>query len=126
MSKEKEPFTFKKRGNSFLYAFAGIKTLLKSEHNTWIHLAATIVAVVAGFIFHISLNSWFMLVVAISLVWITEALNTAVEFIVDMASPDFHPLAMKAKDVAAAAVLIASITAIMIGILIIINECKIY
>jgi diacylglycerol kinase (ATP) len=67
-----------------------------------------------------------MLVVAISLVWITEALNTAVEFIVDMASPDFHPLAMKAKDVAAAAVLIASITAIMIGILIIINECKIY
>jgi diacylglycerol kinase (ATP) len=124
MAKAKESFTIKKRFNSFGYAFTGIKTLLNSEHNSWIHLAATILVVAAGLIFHISIESWLMLTIAIALVWITEAMNTAVEYLVDLTSPDLHPIAKKAKDVAAAAVLIASIAAIIIGILVLLNEVK--
>lgn len=65
-----------------------------------------------------------MLTVAIALVWMAEAVNTAIEFIVDLISPAIHPLAKKAKDVAAAAVLLASITAIIIALLVVIKEMK--
>lgn len=122
MNKEQQSFSIKKRLKSFGYAINGLITLLKSEHNTWIHLFATMVVIIAGFIFHISVLSWFMIVVAIALVWITEAINTAIESIVDLVSPEFHPLAKKAKDVAAAAVLIAAIIAVIIGFIVVYNE----
>jgi diacylglycerol kinase len=124
MTKEKTPFSFKKRLNSFRHAINGLRILLQSEHNTWIHLAATIIVLAAGIIFNISIDSWFMLTVAIALVWMAEAVNTAIEFIVDLISPAIHPLAKKAKDVAAAAVLLASITAIIIALLVVIKEMK--
>ena len=122
MKEKKEPFTINKRIKSIGFALQGIKTLLKGEHNTWIHLAATFVVIVAAFLFNVSILSWFMLIVAIALVWILEAINTAIEFLVDLASPDYHPLAKKAKDVAAAAVLFASILAVILGILVLYNE----
>lgn len=92
--------------------------MLKSQQNAWIHAFATIVVVIAGFVLNISSGEWCLLVLAIMAVWMAEALNTAFEFLADVASPEFHPLVKKAKDVAAGAVLISAIGAIVIGIIV--------
>ena len=113
------PFSFTGRIRSFKYAFVGIWTMLKSQQNAWIHAFATVAVVTAGFVFGISTAEWCWLVLAIMTVWMAEALNTAIEFLADVASPEFHPLIKKAKDVAAGAVLISAIGAIIIGIIII-------
>ncbi len=118
MEKENTKFSITKRIKSFQYAFQGLKTLLKTQHNARIHLLATIVVVLAGFLLHVSKTDWALLLLAIALVWITEAINTAIEFVVDIVQPDYHPLAEKAKDVAAASVLIAALVAVIIGALV--------
>ena len=92
--------------------------MLKSQQNAWVHAFATIAVVIAGFVFGISTSEWCLLVLAIIAVWMAEALNTAIEFLADVASPEFHPLVKKAKDVAAGAVLISAIGAIVLGIII--------
>src|ERR1035438_1208392 len=112
MENNNKTFSIKKRIKSFGYAIKGIKVLITTQHNAWIHLLATITVIIAGIILKITVREWFMIIIAVSLVWITEALNTAIEFMIDMIQPDYHPLAEKAKDIAAAAVLIAAITAI--------------
>ena len=114
-----KPFSFRDRIRSFRFAFAGIWTMLRSQHNAWIHAFATILVVAAGFVFKITPGEWCWLVVAIICVWMAEAFNTAFEFLADVASPEFHPLVKKAKDVAAGAVLISAIGAVIIGIIII-------
>jgi diacylglycerol kinase (ATP) len=113
-----KPFQFSGRVRSFKYAFIGIWTMLKSQQNAWIHFFATIVVVATGFIFDVSRAEWCWLIMAIISVWSAEALNTAFEFLADVASPEFHPLVKKAKDVAAGAVLIAAIGAVAIGLII--------
>ena len=113
-----KPFSFTDRIRSFKYAFAGIWTMLKSQHNAWVHVCATLVVVAAGFVLGISSAEWCLIVLAIIAVWMAEAFNTAIEFLADVASPEFHPLVKKAKDVAAGAVLISAIGAIIIGIII--------
>jgi len=113
-----KPFQFTGRIRSFKFAFAGIWTMLKTQHNVWVHAGATVVVVVAGFFFHVSTPEWCWLVLAIMAVWIAEALNTAVEFLADAASPGFHPLVKHAKDVAAGSVLIAAIGSVIIGVLV--------
>jgi diacylglycerol kinase (ATP) len=100
---------------SFVYAGRGIRTMLASQHNAWIHAAATLVVAVAGFAFQITRPEWCVLVLAIMAVWAAEALNTALEFLCDVASPEFHPLVEKAKDVAAGAVLLSAIGAATVG-----------
>jgi diacylglycerol kinase (ATP) len=112
-------FSFTGRIRSFKYAFVGIWTMLKSQQNAWIHAFATVAVVVAGFVLGISPAEWCWLVLAIIAVWMAEALNTAIEFLADVASPEFNPLVKKAKDVAAGAVLISAIGALIIGIIII-------
>ena len=97
-----------KRIKSFYYAFKGIGFLIFTQPNARIHLLATIGVVVAGIFFDISGVDWLIVSSAITLVWVTEALNTAIEVIIDLVSPDFHQLAGKAKDLAAGAVLIAA------------------
>jgi diacylglycerol kinase (ATP) len=92
--------------------------MLKSQQNAWIHTFATIAVVIAGIVLKISYGEWCCLVLAIIAVWMAEALNTAFEFLADVASPEFHPLVKKAKDVAAGAVLISAIGAIVIGVII--------
>jgi len=92
--------------------------MLKSQQNAWIHAFATVAVVMAGFVLGISPAEWCWLVLAIIAVWMAEALNTAIEFLADVASPEFHPLVKKAKDVAAGAVLISAIGALIIGIII--------
>lgn len=84
----------------------------------WIISAITVFVVITGFLLKVSPLEWCFLLSAISLVWIAEVFNTALEFLVDLASPEFHLLAKKAKDSAAGAVLIAVILALLIGIII--------
>jgi len=107
--------TFDGRIRSVKFALRGIRTMLASQHNAWIHAAATLVVVAVGSFLRLPAASWAWIVLAIGAVWTAEALNTAFEFLTDVASPDFHPLAEKAKDVAAGAVLLAAIAAIVIG-----------
>jgi len=115
---KQKPFEFIKRIQSFKFAFDGIWTMLKSQHNAWIHACITAAVVVAGVVFGVSPSEWCWLVLAIMAVWTAEALNTALEFLADAASPEFHPLVKHSKDVAAGAVLISAIGSVIIGILV--------
>jgi diacylglycerol kinase (ATP) len=110
--------SFTGRIRSFRCAFAGIRTMLVSQHNAWIHVLATILVVLVSVFFRISRFDWCWITAAIVSVWTAEALNTAFEFLTDVASPQFHPVAAKAKDVAAGAVLIAAVGASVIGLLV--------
>lgn len=103
------------RLRSFGHAFRGLKVLLQTQANARIHAVATVLVVAAGLMFGISLLEWALIVLAILCVWVAEAINTSIEFLVDLASPKAHPLAGKAKDVAAGAVLAAAIGAALIG-----------
>ena len=108
----------KKRLESFKYAFKGIATLFKSEVNARIHLFFTCLVIPMGFYFQVALWEWCLLILCIALVLSAEAVNTAIEKLTDLISPDYHPLAGQAKDVAAAAVLLLAIGAAIIGLLI--------
>ena len=107
--------SFKKRVASFQYAFQGLKDLFKSQANARIHLVVSLLVVTAGIAFQISRMEWMVLVFCIALVLSLEAVNTAIEYLTDLVSPTINPLAGKAKDVAAAAVLWAAIGAVVIG-----------
>lgn len=106
------------RLRSFAHAGRGIRTLLVSQHNAWIHASATLAVVILGALFGISRLEWMALILATVSVWTAEAINTAFEFLCDVASPEFHPLVEKAKDVAAGAVLICAIGAAATGFLV--------
>lgn len=103
------------RANSFRYAFAGIRYAL-GEPNVRIQLAAGILALALGAVFHIRPSEWLALILISFAVLTVEMLNTVVEALVDLISPEYHPLARVAKDVAAGAVLMTSFAAIAIGI----------
>lgn len=105
-------------GRGFGYALRGWRILLATQVNARIHLAITLGVAAAGFFFRISAGEWCALVLAAMVVWAAEALNTALEFVVDLVSPEFHPLAGKAKDVAAGAVLAAAVGAAVVGLLV--------
>lgn len=108
----------KKRIQSFKFAFAGIGHFVKSEPNVSIHLFAGLVAAGMGFYFGLSKSEWCLVVFAIGSVLTAEAFNTAIEYLTDLVSPDYHVLAGKTKDVAAGAVLISAIAAAIIGLII--------
>ena len=112
------PFEFTGRIRSFKYAFVGTWTMLKSQHNAWVRVCATVAVVAAGLFFRVSPADCCWLVLAIMAVWTAEALNTAFEFLADVASPEFHPTVKHSKDVAAGAVLIAAIGSVIIGLLV--------
>ena len=109
-------FTARGRIESFRYAGRGILLMLRTQHNAWVHAAATVLVIAAGVFFGLSASEWSLLILAMMAVWTAEALNTAVELLADAASPDFHPLVEKAKDVAAGAVLISAIGSVIIGV----------
>ena len=110
-----KPFSIAERLKSISFALSGIGAMLRTQHNARIHLAATIAVVIAALWFQVAREEWVWLVFAMIAVWTAEALNTAFEFLCDVASPEFHPLVKEAKDVAAAAVLIASMGAAVVG-----------
>lgn len=111
----KRPFQFTGRIRSFRYAIVGLGRMIRCQHNAWIHATATLLVIAMAFLLRISLTDWCWIIVAISIVWTAEALNTAFEFLADAASPEFHPLVRDAKDVAAGAVLITAAAAAIIG-----------
>lgn len=117
-NKKSNSFSIIARIKSFSYAFQGIKTFFQTQHNAWIHSFATIVVIVLGYILKLSFNEWCWIILAIVFVFITEMLNTALEFLTDLVSPEYHPIAKKTKDVAAGAVLLAALLAIIIGLII--------
>ena len=115
-------FSFKARIKSFSFAFQGIKTFFQTQHNAWIHALAAICVIILGSWVNLNLNEWCWIVFSIGLVFITEMLNTAVEFLTDLVSPEFHPLAKKVKDVAAGAVLFSALVAVVIGLFVFIPK----
>lgn len=112
----------KKRIQSFGYAGRGIHIVFGSEPNMKIHIIIAILVVICGFIFKISLTEWMLCLLCIGVVFSAEMMNTAIENVVDLASPEHHELAGKAKDIAAGAVLICAITSAIIGLLIFIPK----
>lgn len=103
---------------SFKYAFAGLRYVLITQHNAWIHTTITAVVIIVAAFLELSFQDWGILLLAIGLVWTAEIFNTALEALVNLVSPQTHPLAKIAKDVSAAAVLISAIISIGIGLLI--------
>ena len=108
----------KSRIVSFGHAFRGWGYVIHNEKNAWIHAVATILVVILGTWLVIPLRDWAVLVLTIAMVWAAEFLNTAIEAVVDLASPLHHPLAKVGKDVGAAAVLISACASILVGLII--------
>ncbi len=112
------PFTLSGRIQSFRYASRGIRLMLRSQHNAWLHAIASCLVGILGGLLVLSAAEWCWIVLAVMAVWTAEALNTALEFLADVASPVFHPLVEKAKDVAAGGVLVAAVGSILIAFLV--------
>lgn len=109
---------FKTRAHSFRCAFNGWWFVIRTQRNAWIHAVVSVAVVALSLWLHISRLEWAVIIIAITLVWTAEFLNTALEAVVDLASPQQHDLARVGKDVGAAAVLIAATSAVVIGLLI--------
>ncbi|KKO88893.1 MULTISPECIES: diacylglycerol kinase family protein [Sphingobacterium] len=114
----KNNFSFRARLKSFRYAFSGLKTAWQEEHNFRVHCIAAIMAILLSFVLHIRTHEWIAVLFAIGFVFVCELLNTALENMADFICPEDNPNIKKMKDVAAAAVMISSITALLIGLLI--------
>lgn len=115
-------FCWTDRGRSFKYAWQGIMTLIVCEHNARIHLAVTVLVIVAGFILKISAMEWCLVSLCIGGVFSAEAVNSAVEALADKVSIEKHPLIGKAKDLAAGAVLLFVCGAVAVGLIIFIPK----
>ncbi len=111
---------FSSRSRSFRYAFAGWWHVIRTQRNAWIHAFFSIAAVLVCLWLHIDRLEWAVIILAISVVWIAEFLNTALEVLVDLTTNHaYHELAQVCKDVGAAAVLIAAGASVLVGLLII-------
>lgn len=108
----------RKRMLSFKYAFKGIWVVVSSEINFQIHLIAAIIALIMGFYFNLTKGEWIVILLCFAIVMAAEAINSAIEKLVDLVSPGIHPQAGKIKDIAAGAVLITAIIAAIIGCII--------
>jgi diacylglycerol kinase (ATP) len=108
----------KSRTRAFGYAFSGWWHVIRTQRNAWIHALVSFIVVGLGLWLKLPLRDWVFIIIAFAFVWIAEFLNTALEAVVDLATQESHPLARVGKDVGAAAVLIAALTAIIIGLFI--------
>ena len=117
-----KPFTLKSRFKSFKFAFQGIREVVATQHNIWIHLILAILTISLGFIFNIKATEWIAIVISIGIVFAAEIFNSALEYVVDMISPDYHEKGGKIKDLAAAAVFITALAAAIVGIIIFLPE----
>ncbi|CAG5004749.1 Undecaprenol kinase [Dyadobacter sp. CECT 9275] len=116
------PINIGKALRSFRYAGAGLYALFRHENNARIHLIAALLTVAAGIFFNISSTEWVLVVILIGLVWSAEAINTSLEKLADVVSPEYHPAIKTVKDLAAAGVLILAITAVVGGAIIFIPK----
>jgi len=116
------PFTVVGRVRSFRHAFMGMWFILRSQHNAWLHAVASVLALVLAAVLHVmvrpfTVGEWCDLIIAIVLVWVAEGFNTGLEILANAVSIKQHPVLKIAKDVAAAAVLMAAIGALVVGLL---------
>jgi len=118
MGEEKTAFSLSARLKSITDALAGIALLLKNEHNSRVHLLATILVIALACYLSVSALEWALLTIAMTLVWSAEAFNTALEYLCDKVSPEHDELIGHAKDMAAAAVLMTAMGAVVIGALV--------
>lgn len=109
---------FSSRIAAFGHAFRGWGYVLKTQHNAWVHSVVASIVIVLGLWLGLPPRDWAVLVLAIAMVFTAEFINTSIEAVVDLASPVHHPLAKVGKDVGAAAVLVAALSAVLIGLLI--------
>ena len=106
------------RVESFGHAFRGWWHVLKTQQNAWIHAVVAVLVFIVSFWLNLPARDWAVIILTVTMVFTAEFINTAIEAVVDLASPTHHPLAKVGKDVGAAAVLIAALAAILIGLLI--------
>lgn len=118
VSMTKKPFSFKRRLKSFTYAFSGLKTLFREEHNAWLHATAAILVIVAGLLFRISETEWMAVFLCIGLVIGAEAFNSAIERLSDMVQPERDERIKTIKDLSAGAVLACAVAAAAVGIIV--------
>ena len=116
--KRNPQFSFGKRIGSFRYAWQGIVTLVRYEHNARIHLVAAVLVIALGFVFRLSSLEWVVIIGCIGSVIAAEAFNTAIEAICNRVSTENNELIKRSKDCAAAGVLVVSITAAIVGAII--------
>ena len=116
--KTNQPFSILKRLKSFTFAFNGLKILVQEEHNAWLHIAVTVCVTIAGFLLHISLMEWIAVTLCVGLVFALELVNSAIENIADFVSPEKNEIIKKVKDLSAAAVLIAAICSVIVGLIV--------
>ncbi len=109
---------WRRRVASFGHAVRGVGAALRSEVHLQFHALATVVVIGLGFYCNITRLEWALVALAVAGVWTAELVNTAIEAVTDLASPAYHPLAGKAKDVAAGAVLLAALGALVVGVLV--------
>ena len=119
---DKSPFSFKKRAMSFKYAWQGFLSLVKFEHNSWIHLFVAGLVIAAGVIWKISLMEWCLVSICIGSVIAAESFNSAIEALADKITPENDPLIGKAKDLGAFAVLFLSLMSVTVGLIIFIPK----
>ena len=120
--KKVEKFSIKKRLKSFTFAYNGLKILFKTEHNAIIHLIAAIVVIVAGVIYNLSQFEWIVIIILIGLVFFAELINSSLEYLADAVSTEYNNKIGISKDLSAAAVLVISISAAIIGLVIFIPK----
>jgi undecaprenol kinase/diacylglycerol kinase (ATP) len=113
-----QKFSIKKRLKSFSYAFSGLKTAVKEEHNARIHLVAAVAVVAFAFFFELNSYEWIAIIFAIGFVFAMELINSAIENTADFISLKKHDTIRKIKDLSAAAVLISALTALAVGLII--------
>jgi diacylglycerol kinase len=109
---------FKTRVLAFRYAFAGWWYVIRTQRNAWIHATISVLVFIVSFWLRLERLEWAMIIFAVAMVWLAEFANTALEAVVDLASPEHHYLAKVGKDVGAAGVLIAAIASVLIGLLV--------
>jgi diacylglycerol kinase (ATP) len=111
-------FSIRARGRSFRFAFEGLGAFFREQHNAVIHLLMTAIVLIAAIFFRINRVEIIAVGLATGFVWAAELFNTAIEKLADMVSKDFHPQIKFIKDVSAAAVLVAAISAFVTGVVV--------
>ncbi|MDU1892398.1 MAG: diacylglycerol kinase family protein [Dysgonomonas sp.] len=119
---KKNKFSIKERLLSFKYAFNGLRLLFTEEHNSRIHITITIIVVVMGIYFNISISEWLIILLLIALVFCMEIINSAIENLADYISPEWHSKIKKVKDLSAAGVFVAALISVICGLIIFIPK----
>lgn len=107
---------------SFRYAFEGVRTVFQEERNMRSHTFSAIIVILLSLFLPLTLHEWLWILLAVFAIIVMEICNTVVENIIDFISPDYHPLAKKVKDMAAAAVLFTSFFAVITGAIILLPK----